>query len=765
MVNDTDRRITDPVKKLNLLVFFLLISIGCVKSQSDGYCIITVFDKDIREPVYLAHITAASLGKYGSELTLLTDTNGKASLPNAFIGQKFMLTISCMGYEKLVDTLTITGHKTYYLKEQQQALNEVVITAQYAPGSPEKAVHRIRAIDRKKIDALGAQNLRDALTNELNIRISQDNILGSGMSLQGISGENVKILIDGVPVTGRQNGNIDLSQINLNTIERIEIVEGPMSVNYGTNALAGTINLITKKSIKKTIEAGVNSYYESIGSYNLNVRTGFHKGKNTLLLSGGRNFFDGWKTGEKISINTKKTVADSSRFMQWKPKEQYFSELQYVYKLKKINLNYRGNFFFEKIYNRGYPRLPYGETAFDDIYQTRRIDNALFASGEIAKNRNIQWMAAYNDYTRTKNTWFKDLTTLQQTLTENSSDQDTSRFGLFNSRGSFSTSNDSTWINYELGYDINIENTLGQRINGQEKLIADYALFASSEINPSRNFILRPGLRYAYNTAYNAPLIPSVNLKYQLKGLSIRGSYARGFRAPSLKELYFFFVDINHNIVGNPQLKAEFSNNYNLSSAYNHTFKKFMFKTEVSFFYNQIDNLITLAQIKGMEYTYINIGQFKTKGIQLNTEWAVQHLKLSAGASYTGRYNQVSETAEVNAFSYSTEFRAGVFYEIRKVNLTLGGFYKYTGKLPSFYVDENNQTQQAFMDPYQTADVSITWNGWKKRINLGLGCKNLFNVQYVRSMVVGTAHNSNTTSSPVSMGRSYCLKIEFNFNH
>ena len=68
------------------------------------------------------------------------------------------------------------------------------------------------------------------------------------MSVQGLSGENVKILIDGVPVVGRLNGNVDLSQINLTNIERVEIVEGPLSVNYGTNALAGTINLITKKN-------------------------------------------------------------------------------------------------------------------------------------------------------------------------------------------------------------------------------------------------------------------------------------------------------------------------------------------------------------------------------------------------------------------------------------------------------------------------------------------------------------------------------------
>ncbi|MEL7342252.1 MAG: TonB-dependent receptor plug domain-containing protein, partial [Bacteroidota bacterium] len=125
-------------------------------------------------------------------------------------------------------------------------LEDVVITAQYQPQSLENAVQPIRVIGREKMDQMAAVSLGDVLSNELNIRLSQDIILGQSLSLQGLSGENVKIMIDGVPIIGRQGGSIDLTQINLLDIERIEVVEGPLSVNYGTNALAGTINLITK---------------------------------------------------------------------------------------------------------------------------------------------------------------------------------------------------------------------------------------------------------------------------------------------------------------------------------------------------------------------------------------------------------------------------------------------------------------------------------------------------------------------------------------
>mgnify|MGYP006265328017 FL=1 len=157
-----------------------------------------------------------------------------------------------------------------------------------------RQVNKIKVIDREKIEAIGAVNLRDVLSNENNIRISQDNVLGSFMSLQGISGQNVKILIDGVPIIGRLNGSVDLSQINLNDIERIEIVEGPLSVNYGTDALAGTINLISKKKTSDGFSVNLNSYYESIGQYNFDGTISYKQNNNQFNFSAGRNFFDGW---------------------------------------------------------------------------------------------------------------------------------------------------------------------------------------------------------------------------------------------------------------------------------------------------------------------------------------------------------------------------------------------------------------------------------------------------------------------------------------
>ncbi|MCC6769475.1 MAG: TonB-dependent receptor plug domain-containing protein, partial [Bacteroidia bacterium] len=199
-------------------------------------------------------------------------------------------------------------------------IDTVVVTAQYAPGSVENAVHKVKVIGQEKIESMGAQNLRDVLSNEMNIRLSQDNILGSNMSIQGISGQNVKIMVDGVPVSGRLNGSIDLSQINLYNVERIEIVDGPLSVNYGTDALAGTVNIITKKGQARKFSFSNELYYESIGQYNANARLGLRKGRTVLALSGGRNFFDGWRNNDPLFYYNLNPVADSTRHADWKPK-------------------------------------------------------------------------------------------------------------------------------------------------------------------------------------------------------------------------------------------------------------------------------------------------------------------------------------------------------------------------------------------------------------------------------------------------------------
>lgn len=650
---------------------------------------------------------------------------------------------------------------------EAQHIKDVVITGQYSPNDPAKSVQKIKIIGRQKIEMMNAQNLRDVLTNELNVRQESDNILGSFISVSGLSGRNVKILVDGVPVIGKLEGNIDVSQINLNNIERIEIVEGPMAVNYGTDALGGAINLITKKELKKTWEGGVTGYYETIGTYNLTGRAGFSKRKHTVTLSGGRNFFDGWRPDEKISLDYSPRLADSLRFFPSKPREQYFGSLQYIYRLgKNTTINYKGDYFSELITNRGLPDTLTKNKASDDFYRTARIDNAVFLNTKIGTG-SVNVLASYNDYRRVKNTYAKNLVTLGETMAGGEGSQDTSNYNQFNTRGTYTNAIGSK-INYEAGYDINLQSGTGRRILNKKQFIGDYAAYASAEYRPFDGMIIRPGLRYAYNTTFKAPLIPSVSASYKVAThVTLRASYSKGFRAPDLKELYFDFVDVNHDIQGNPNLKAEHSDNFNASAVYANMFGSTLFKADVSGYYNNIRDMIFLAWTGvGVEYRYVNIGRYMSHGIQANFDVTIKNIKVSAGGSYIGRYNDLSEIdTRVKKYGYTPEFRGSVMYTIPVLGMNANVFLKYNGSMPGVIVTTNNELVRSENNAYTIADANINKTVIKNKLQVGAGCKNLFNVTNVANTSINTSTGAHTSNTGMLManGRLYLLKIDYNF--
>lgn len=624
---------------------------------------------------------------------------------------------------------------------------------------------------------MAAQNLRDVLSNELNIRLSQDNVLGSSMSMLGISGQNVKILIDGVPVIGRLNGNIDVSQINMNNVERIEIVEGPLSVNYGTDALAGTINIITKKSQKKAFNIANSNYYESNGNYNISGKLGLDKGKNTAQATLGRNYFDGWNPGDQPFLYRDEINADSNRFQSWKPKEQVFAGALLARQIKGLKLSLSSDLFKETIINKGYPT--FSQTGRDDYYKTFRLSNTLNLGGSLNENYRTNIIIGYNYFKRIKNTFIKDLTTLESQLTKDISDQDTSQFKTLMSRGNITSTKVNAALNYELGYDINYESGTGIRVKDYEQSIGDYALFGTAEYKPWEQLVIRPGLRLTHNTRYKAPLIPSLNIKYQLpisdnadrQTLTIRASYARGFRAPSLKDLYFNFVDMNHNITGNESLKAEYSHNFIVNASWQRIYNQTILKLEVNNFYNSIENLIILAQVSpsSTTYTYKNRGSFQTFGNALNGELAVKHLKFSFSGGYIAYFNELSTGSNnINRFSYTPEIRSSILYEFKQYGLSMAMFYKYTGKTPGFILNESDEIVQTSIQDYHMADASVSKAFFKGNYNLSVGCKNLFNVTNITGSSMNSAHSGGggaTSMMPLSMGRTLFLKFDINLNY
>ena len=181
----------------------------------------------------------------------------------------------------------------------------------------DSSVYKVKIIGQSILEKDVFQTVADVINFETNLNIEQDNILGSGINIQGISGQNVKILIDDVPVIGRLNGNVDLSQILLHNVYQIEIIEGPLSVSYGTDALAGTINIITKKKYNKKVNVGLNNYYESVGRYNNSFDVAYNSGNHQYSLELARHFFDGWSPNDDFTLFPENTVADTNRYKLW----------------------------------------------------------------------------------------------------------------------------------------------------------------------------------------------------------------------------------------------------------------------------------------------------------------------------------------------------------------------------------------------------------------------------------------------------------------
>lgn len=722
---------------------------------------VLVQDAATRRGVPYAHLAWQPL-KGGPGGMVISSPDGRAQLPmdRAAAQSGIILRVSFVGYEARVDTVFDTEALTYTLERSTVALHELIVTGQYAPSTPERAVHKVRVLDSQFFQRMAANNLAEGLRNELNIQLQQDNILGSSLSMQGLGGENVKILIDGVPVIGRMNGNVDLAQLDLTGIERVEIIEGPLSVSYGTNALAGTINLISKRGGAAPATIKAVAYAEHIGRLNTTLTATKHFGHNDLVITGGRNFFGGWDPSRPGFPDFGPTPADASRYQQWKPREQYFGRLNYRWIGKRWNFGYKGEAMQDRIINKGRPRAPYFETAFDEEYITVRLDNAVFAEGRFNKGKRINALAAHNIFTRTRNTWFRDLTTLGEELADIEGMQDTSRFTLTNLRAVFSAVPDSNSFSYEVGVDINLETGAGERMEQGTQDIGDLAAFASMEYRPSERITLRPGVRYAYNTRYGAPLIPSLNLRWQVADrLTMRGSYAQGFRAPGLKELFFFFVDVNHDIVGNPNLRAEHSHNFSASITYRHAKEKVVYLSEVNLFHNRIADLITLAQVSGTRYSYINVGDHRTTGGTFGASWDNGHWLVSMGGGLTGRYDAIA-SERGDPWFWSPELRGALTHNWMSSGWSASIFCKYQGELANYVYLSDTEVTRGFIAPFTLADVNVGKKILANRLLISMGCKDLFDVQNVQAAVAGGAHSGGGSSVPMTTGRTWFMRLD-----
>ncbi len=736
---------------IGLIIYVVVFTFSAFPQET---AMIKLIDKVTGEPLPFAHLCFENKS-VNRETFQISDISGTAS---EVINGKTVLAISMLGYKTFLDTLYNGGSFTYKLEPTVFDMDEVIVTAQIKPRKVDNSIYKVNMISNLDIREKAATNLSELLADKLNFRITQDAVLGSGITMNGLKGEHIKILIDGVPVIGRMNGNIDLSQLNMNNVDHIEIVEGPMSVQYGSNALAGAINIITRENMRNSLTAGLNSYYETVGVYNFDGSFTLNKKKHSLGMDAGRNFFGGYPKPSGI------------RTRLFKPKEQYFGNLYYLYSTGNTKIKADGSYFRETLLSNGAPvevGVYYGQ-ATDSYFYTDRLTGKLFFQQKLGNGSRLDIVNSIAGYSRIKNTWINDLVKLRKSISPLPELQDTSTFRDYMSRGTWSYAGKRERLSLQAGYDITVETGTGKRILDNKQVIGDYAAFTVLNFSLLRNLEFQGGLRYAYNTRYDSPLVPSLNIKYAPSGrLNLRASYVRGFRSPSLKELYLEFQDINHNILPSPDLRAEYSHNVNVSGNYRFDVSKSFFDVEMNGFYNKIDNSIQLALVDSAtnQYGYVNVDGYSTSGGSVRFKYRLHpRFELSLGESATNHYYYFTgENGRVEDNAMSYEFTADMNYDLFRSDLFVSVFYKYTGKYP-LLAGEGDDLHFGMVDAYNTMDITLNKSFMNRMFTVSTGVKNLFNVTSVYNGG-GSAgvHSSGGDSNAISWGRSFFLKLSYNF--
>lgn len=647
-------------------------------------------------------------------------------------------------------------------------LNDVVVTGQYEAQTLKQSVYQVRTIDSERIRLRAATTLQEVLSTELGVRIVNDLTLGTAdVQLLGISGQRVKILLDGLPLLDRGDTRESLSQVDINTIDHIEIVEGPMSVMYGTDALGGVINLISKKAAtgNNSLALGFRLQEESTGeqykgfsgkgSHNQAVSIKWQKSGFYVATDVSRNNFGGWDGGN--GTNT------------WLPKDQLLGSLSTGYQNGKLQAWYRINAANEDIFSAGMLN-PSTSVSKDQKYITRRYLHQVQADLKASSRLSLNLAASYTDYSRrTQTTEFNHLTG-ERRLTALASEQAEAIFDNTLLRGT-AVYKLSPAIALQPGFEINLTGSSGDRILGTPS-INDYAFFVSSEIALGSRVNIRPGLRFINNSVYDAPpVIPSINAKIAVSAaMDLRMAYARGFRSPALRELYFNFVDASHSIYGNENLEAEYSNSYNGSLTWQLLkSQQLNLKSVIGGFYNRFHNFIGTANVvddrRGNVTSYLNIEEYKTLGFTMENTVAYKDLQATVGFYFTGRYNRLKdEDGTLPEFSWTPEFNSNISYNIKPWNTSISLFYKLTGRRPNYeYVPATTDIRRAFIGAFHTADLTLNKN-LHKGLSLTGGLRNLFNVTEINntSLDTGGAHSTGG-SVPVGYGRSFFLGLNYQF--
>lgn len=708
----------------------------------------------------------------------------------AFLSLTVLIVSNAFSQEQVKDTMTTTK------------LDEVVVTGQLEPQSLRKSVHNVRVITREDMKRLAANNLGDVLNQYLNISIRTSGSDGrSSVSMFGLDSQYFKIMMDNIPLVSDTGlgTNVDLTQVNLDDIEQIEIIEGSMGVTHGANAVTGILNIITKKSSKYKWEITTTVQEETVsdefalfdkGRHIQNAKISHNFSENWFASVGGsRNDFAGFFDG----LGGKDQIAnDNIRGYRQLPKEQLVGNVLLGYKKNDFRVFYKFDYFGENVdyYNPviiPIVNYPFPDTHFsnDRRYITNRYYHHLNSYGKLFSQLTYNVSASHQKQERDVEKFRYQI----ESDSESANDRITYQSKeVIYSTGTLNNFFKDKRIDLQVGYEAVNEKgfydaTAGtfrdenQQIKNIRQRLENYDVFTVAEIKVTDKFSVRPGIRHSFQSFFKDQQATSLGLRYLFShGIEARGSLGRSYRTPNFDELYTYMVDSNHNLQGNANLIPEESVSYEASIKKATNFKSGAeLSNNLAVTYLDVDDRISLVMVESgppQVYKYANIDKYKMWNISSTHQFSYKNFNAKLGVAYVG-ISQKIDLADQNLvsddkFLYSLQLNTNVSYSIPKWNTLFSVYYKYNGRQQQYQQTTNANSEQEFflseLESYGWMDASIRKSFFKNKFEVTVGARNLLDVTTIQQTQGTNGAHAAGTDILLGYGRSYFLKLTYNLN-
>ena len=620
--------------QFNLLLILLF---SAVLLQQTVFALVTA---TIRDSITGNPVPDAIISIDGKWNGLLSDKHGSIKVESIPLHKQ--ISITAFGYQSR--TLSIDPSKTdsanldIYIKALPFLQDQTIISATGIIKSTQNVTVPVDVISRSTIERSGVANIGGLLRNMagLSVHRSLYGYLGSptGVMIQGLDPKRTLILIDGEKIIGGPGGVIDLSQIPISDIDRIEVIKGPHSALYGSEAMGGVIHVITQNPSEKNqqklkIQTGSDnrrelnlSLQQSIGKLKT-IASGIytrHKAldlkpddPDTDLDSFTRKLISG-KFEFEPNRNTK--ISLSSRWLKQNEKgtsSQYFAPLNKTYIWHFPDRTIRKNTIINVKHGADLNR-----PLFEIVTSRQTLDDQSIEDleGSLESRNRI-----------TENTLEKIILRANKEIASNQY----FTFGI-------QRENENLFIRLDKTKPLGNQTTT---VEVPESNIVSNDIFAQNEwqLTPSTTMIF--GLRYQIHSDYPTEFIPKISTKYRInRSFGIRGSISKGYRTPSLKERFYVFdhSNLGYMVIGNKNLSPEKSIGINIGADYQLSNKA---SYSCNLFNNNLQNLIQTqydpAQSSGRLaiYTYDNVGKATTRGIESKFSYSSsENLSLSFAHTY-----------------------------------------------------------------------------------------------------------------------------------